>query len=77
MSVIEPTRSFYTERAIDLLSEGFKHDLATYISQDDRFTELVMELTEEFTSKNMCIVSEDIKADVMMQMFETLRLVAQ
>ena len=77
MSVIEPTRSFYTDRAIELLAEGFKNDLARAISEDDRFTELVMQLCDEFCDNNMCIVSDDVQSDVMFKMFETLRLVAQ
>jgi hypothetical protein len=64
-------------KALKLLRDGFKHELASYILSDERTTELLHELITEFVDKNIPLIGEELKLELSMMMLETLDLVAR
>ena len=52
------------DEAIRRLADGFKEEFAEEVASDERFHELLMELADEFVSKNIPIVREDDATDV-------------
>ena len=61
-----------THKSLQLLRDGFMTELTEAIYTDERFTELMMNLTEEFVEKNIPIVDEDLKMDLALMMMETV-----
>lgn len=64
----------YQEQAIKLLAQGFKSDLIEYIQSDEKFIELVMELTDKFIEDNIPVRGEQNRCDLAFLMYETIRL---
>ena len=64
----------YKEQAIKLLAEGFKTELAEYITSDDKFIELMMDLTDKFIDDNIPIRGEQNRTDLGFLLMETIRL---
>ena len=61
-------------RSLKLLRDGFMTELTEAIYTDERFTELMMDLTSEFVEKNIPIVDEDLKTDLALMMMECISL---
>ena len=61
-------------KALQLLTQGFKNDLAQSIYEDEKFTELMMELSIKFVEDNVPIVEEDVKFELALMLMETLKL---
>ena len=61
-------------KALQLLAQGFKNDLAQSIYGDEKFTELMMELSIKFVEDNIPIVEEDIQYELALMLMETLEL---
>ena len=61
-------------KALQLLTQGFKNDLAQSIYEDEKFTELMMELSIKFVEDNVPIVEEDIQYELALMLMETLNL---
>ena len=61
-------------RSLKLLRDGFMTELTEKIYTDERFTELMMDLTSEFVEKNIPIVDEDLKHDLALMMMESISL---
>ena len=61
-------------KSLQLLRDGFMIELTEKIYSDERFTELLMKLTEEFVEENIPIVDEDLKIDLALMMMESLTL---
>ena len=61
-------------KALQLLTQGFKNDLAQSIYEDEKFTELMMELSIKFVEDNVPIVEEDVKFELALMLMETLNL---
>jgi len=61
-------------KALQLLAQGFKNDLAQSIYEDEKFTELMMELSIKFVEDNIPIVEEDIQYELALMLIETLKL---
>ena len=61
-------------KALQLLTQGFKNDLAESIYEYDKFTELMMELSIKFVEDNVPIVEEDIRYELALMLMETLNL---
>ena len=61
-------------KALQLLAQGFKNDLAQSIYEDEKFTELMMELSIKFVEDNVPIVEEDIQYELALMLMETLNL---
>ena len=65
---------FYKDRAIKLLADAFKSELVEYIISDDKFVELMMDLTDKFIDDNIPVRGEQNRTDLAFLMFESLRL---
>ena len=61
-------------KALQLLTQGFKNDLAESIYENEKFTELMMELSIKFVEDNVPIVEEDIRYELALMLMETLNL---
>ena len=61
-------------KALQLLTQGFKNDLAESIYENEKFTELMMELSIKFVEDNVPIVEEDIQYELALMLMETLKL---
>ena len=66
--------SMNQHKALQLLTQGFKNDLAQSIYEDEKFTELMMELSIKFVEDNVPIVEEDIQYELALMLMETLKL---
>ena len=62
------------QKALQLLAQGFKNDLAQSIYEDEKFTELMMELSIKFVEDNVSIVEEDIRYELALMLMETLNI---
>ena len=63
-----------THKSLQLLRDGFMIELVEKIYSDERFTELLMDLTSEFVDNNIPIVDEDLKMDLALMMMESITL---
>ena len=63
-----------TTKSLQLLRDGFMSELVEKIYSDERFTETLMVLTEEFVEDNIPIVDEDLKHDLALMMMESISL---
>jgi hypothetical protein len=61
-------------KALQLLAQGFKNDLAKSIYEDEKFTELMMELSFKFVEDNIPIVEEETQYELALMLMETLKL---
>ena len=53
-----------TYKSLQLLRDGFMTELTEKIYSDDRFTNLMMDLTQEFVEENIPLVDEDHQIDL-------------
>lgn len=63
-----------THKSLQLLRDGFMTELTEKIYSDERFTELMMKLTQEFVEENIPIVDEDLKLDLAFMMMEQVKV---
>ena len=61
-------------KALQLLTQGFKNDLAQSIYENEKFTLLMMELSIKFVEDNVPIVEEDIQHELALMLMESLNL---
>ena len=64
-------------KSLQLLRDGFKNELATYVYADERTTELLMELVSEFVEANIPVVDEYNRTELAMMLMETLDIIAR
>lgn len=64
----------YQQQALKLLAQGFKHELAEYIQNDEKFIELVMELTDKFIEDNIPVRGEENRTDLAFLMYENISI---
>ena len=64
-------------KSLQLLRDGFKNDLATYVYADERMTELLMELVSDFVETNIPVVDEYNRTELAMMLMETLDIIAR
>jgi len=63
-----------TIKSLQLLRDGFITELTENIYSDERFTQLIMDLTSEFVEQNIPIVDEDLKMDLSLMMMESIKV---
>ena len=63
-----------TTKSLQLLRDGFMVQLMEKIYSDERFTEVVMDLTSEFVEENIPIIDEDNKMDLALMMMESISI---
>jgi hypothetical protein len=68
--------SEYHQRAVNLLAKGYAEDFAEYVTQDDKFCERLMELSEKYVQRNIPIVDEDAQLELALSLVERLDLCA-
>ena len=61
-------------KALQLLTQGFKNDLAQSIYENEKFTLLMMELSIKFVEDNVPIVEENIQRELALMLMETLNI---
>tara|TARA_R110000772_G_scaffold2914_1_gene10794 strand:+ start:91 stop:309 length:219 start_codon:yes stop_codon:yes gene_type:complete len=64
-------------KSLKLLRDGFKDDMASFIYQDDRTAELLMELINDYVTENIPVIDEDNRMDLAMMLMETIRITAR
>ena len=64
-------------KSLQLLRDGFKNELATYVYADEQMTELLMELVSDFVEVNIPVVDEYNRTELAMMLMETLDIVAR
>ena len=63
-------------KSLRLLRDGFKREFVDKIYEDERFTELVMEISAEFVEENIPVIHEDDRYDLAMMLMDTIKLEA-
>ena len=64
-------------KSLKLLCNGFKSEFATFAFDDERMTELLMELSMEFVEANIPVVDEYNRTELAMMMMESLDVIAR
>ena len=64
-------------KSLQLLCNGFKSEFATFAFDDERMTELLMELSMEFVEANIPVVDEYNRTELAMMMMESLDVIAR
>ena len=64
-------------KSLKLLRDGFKDDMASFIYQDDRTTELLMELISDYVAENIPLYDADNRMVLSMMLMETIRISAR
>ena len=64
-------------KSLQLLRDGFKNELATYVYADERMSELLMELVSDFVEVNIPVIDEYNRTELAMMLMETLDIVAR
>jgi hypothetical protein len=77
MENVDNIKDLSITKALKLLRDGFKHELATYVYADQRTTELLHELVIEFVDTNIPLIVEDSKFDLAMMLMESLDVIAR
>ena len=57
-------RNHFQQKALELLAEGFSSDFCDFISDDQRFIDVMSELVNDFVDKNIPLVDEQDKFDI-------------
>ena len=73
----DPIKELFVTKSLQLLRDGFKNELATYVYADERMTELLMELVSEFVEANIPVVDEYNRTELAMMLMETLDIIAK
>jgi len=64
-------------KSLRLLCNGFKSEFATFAYADQRMTELLHQLAQEFVDANIPVVDEDNQVELALMMLETLDIIAR
>ena len=59
-------------KSLHLLRDGNMVDFVEKIYNDERFTQLLMDLSSEYVEENVPILDEDLKYDLALMMIETI-----
>ena len=64
-------------KSLQLLRDGFKNELATYVYADERMIELLMELVSDFVETNIPVIDEYNRTELAMMLMESLDMIAR
>jgi hypothetical protein len=73
----DPIKELSVTKSLQLLRDGFKSELATYVYADPRMSELLMELVSDFVETNIPVVDEYNRTELAMMLMETLDIIAR
>ena len=62
--------SEYHQKAINLLADAYSKDFANYVSKNEAFVELLMELAEKYINQNIPIVDDDANFELALSLCE-------
>ena len=62
--------SEYHQKAINLLADAYSKDFANYVSKNEAFVELLMELAEKYIDQNIPIVDVDANYELALSLCE-------
>ena len=62
--------SEYHQKAVNLLADSYSKDFANYVSKNETFVELLMELAEKYIDKNIPIVDVDANYELALSLCE-------
>ena len=68
----KPEQMENTTKSLKLLRDGYMVELMEKIYTDERFTELMMDISSEFVEQNIPIIDEDTKYDLALMMMESI-----
>ena len=63
------------QRILMLLSNGFSHEFVDYVLSSGRYTELIMELADEFVDNNIPLNDEQLHTDMAFELIQKTRLI--
>ena len=64
-------------KSLKVLRDGFKRDFANYVYCDERFTDLLQELSTDFVQSNIPVIDDDNQTELALMMMETLDIIAR
>ena len=70
-------KELFVTKSLQLLRDGFKNELATYVYADPRMSELLMELVSNYVEVNIPVVDEYNRTELSMMLMETLDIIAR
>ena len=59
-------------KSLKLLRDGFKEDFSIFVSNNEKFDELLQELSEQFVTENIPIVDEEVKLEMALLLKESI-----
>jgi hypothetical protein len=63
-------------KSLKVLRDGFKRDFANYVYCDERFTDLLQELSTDFVQSNIPVIDDDNQMELALMMMETINITA-
>ena len=64
------------QRILMLLSNGFSHEFVDYVLSSESYTELIMELADEFVDNNIPLNDEELRTDMAFELIKKTSLIA-
>ena len=61
-------------KSLHLLRDGNMVDFVEKVYSDERFTQLLMDLSSEYVDENVPVLDEDLKYDLALMMMESISL---
>jgi len=62
------------QQAINLLSRAYSEDFCAFVTQNERYIDLLTELASYYIDRNIPIVDEDAHADLCLALVESVGL---
>ena len=75
--MIETMNDQSITKSLQLLRDGFKNDFARYVYEDERMTELLMELASEFVDTNIPLTDDELQIELAQMFIETISIEAR
>ena len=63
-----------TTASLRLLAQGFKNDFAKRVYEDEKFTDLLMELSADYVTENIPIIDEMHQYELALMLLESIKL---
>ena len=67
----------YNLKALTALKNAFKEDLAEFIMKDDKYIQVMMDLTLSYVDNEIGMTDEEATHELAMMLFDSLTLTAQ
>ena len=77
ITMIETMNDQSITKSLQLLRDGFKNDFARCVYEDERMTELLMELASEFVDTNIPLTDDELQIELAQMFIETISIEAR